>query len=199
LPASKYRETAELGSAGVHRGVEAARQRRAEEVELSPARLRIAVGRLSRRLRPTAAAGSLTATEVDVLVAAEREGPVRMSDLAAFAGLNPTMLSRLMPKLEEAGLIRRLADAADRRVSRVQATTKGRRLLERVRSERNDALSRQLAELTLEQRRALVVALPVLEALAERLLEPPAAAGGVPDPAGQDPSAGAVVDAGAVR
>jgi len=166
--------------------MEAARQSRSEEAELSPARLRIAVGRLSRRLRPTTAAGSLTATEVDVLVAAEREGPVRMSDLAAFAGLNPTMLSRLMPKLEEAGLIRRFADAADKRVSRVQATTKGRRLLERVRSERNDALSRRLADLTPEQRHALAAALPVLEALAERLLGPPATLAGTQAPAAPD-------------
>jgi DNA-binding MarR family transcriptional regulator len=190
---------AELGNPGVQRVVEAERQSRTEEAELSPARLRIAVGRLSRRLRPTAAAGSLTATEVDVLVAAEREGPVRMSDLAGFAGLNPTMLSRLMPKLEEAGLIRRFADAADKRVSRVQATTKGRRLLERVRSERNDALSRRLAELTPEQRRALVAALPVLEALAERLLGPPAALPGTPAPSAGDAGESSVADAGAVR
>src|ERR1035441_9203322 len=87
--------------------------------ELSAARLRIAVARLSRRLRPTEAAGSLTATEVDVLVAAERRGPIRLSDLASFAGLNPTMLSRLIPKLEQAALVRRLADEGDRRVCRL--------------------------------------------------------------------------------
>ena len=116
-------------------------------VELSAARLRIAVARLSRRLRPTEAAGSLTATEVDVLVAAERRGPIRLSDLASFAGLNPTMLSRLVPKLEAGGLIRRLAVEEDRRVCRVEATAKGRRLLERIRSERNDALSKRLEEL----------------------------------------------------
>ena len=62
---------------------------RGGETELSAAWLRIAVARLSRRLRPTEAAGSLTATEVDVLVAAERRGPIRLSDLAGFAGLNP--------------------------------------------------------------------------------------------------------------
>ncbi len=144
-------------------------------VEASAARLRIAVARLSRRLRPTAAAGALTTTEIDVLVAAERRGPIRMSDLAEFTGLNPTMLSRLIPKLEESGLIRRLFDDSDRRVCRVEATAKGHRLLERVRSERNDVLSRRLEELDGEQRRALAAALPVLEQLAERLLEEPPA------------------------
>ena len=140
--------------------------------ELSAARLRIAVARLSRRLRPTEAAGVLTATEVDVLVAAERRGPIRLSDLASFAGLNPTMLSRLVPKLERAGLVRRLADGTDRRVCRVEATAKGRALLDRVRSERNDALSRRLDELDASEREAVLLALPVLEELAERLMTP---------------------------
>jgi DNA-binding MarR family transcriptional regulator len=144
------------------------------------ARLRIAVARLSRRLRPTAAAGALTTTEVDVLVAVDRHGPLRLSDLADFAGLNPTMLSRLIPRLEVAGLVRRLGAEGDRRVCRVEATTKGRRLLERIRSERNDALSRLLRELDTADRDAVFEALPVLEMLADRLLErtPGAAAEG---------------------
>lgn len=141
--------------------------------DLNAARLRIALARLARRLRPTAAAGALTAAEVDVLVAAERQGPVRLSHLATFAGLHPTMLSRVIAKLEEGGLIRRLpAEEADRRVCRVEATAKGHRLLERIRSERNDILSKKLQGLDSAQLRSLAAALPVLEELAERLLEP---------------------------
>lgn len=141
------------------------------ERELNAARLRSAVTRMSRRLRPTAAAGSLTTAEVDVLMAAEKQGPIRLSDLASFAGLNPTMLSRLIPKLEEAELVRRMDDEVDRRVCRVIATNQGSRLLERIRSERNDALSRRLRDLDAGERDALAVALPVLEDLAERLRE----------------------------
>lgn len=139
--------------------------------DVGAARLRIAVARLSRRLRPTAAAGALTPTEVDVLVAADRHGPLRLSDLAAFAGLNPTMLSRLVPKLEGAALLRRLVSEGDRRVCRVEATPKGRRLLERIRSERTDSLSRLLRDLDADARDAVARATPVLEQLAERLLE----------------------------
>jgi DNA-binding MarR family transcriptional regulator len=139
------------------------------EPESNAARLGIAVARLSRRLRPTVAAGSLTSSEIDVLIAAARRGPIRLSDLASFAGLNPTMLSRLVPKLEEAGLIRRLGDEADRRVCRVEATARGASLLARVRSERNDTLSRQLAQLGRNEREAVIAALPGLEQLAERL------------------------------
>lgn len=142
-----------------------------EGSELNTARLRIAVARLSRRLKPTAAAGSMTTTEVDVLVAIDRHGPLRLSDLAGFAGLNPTMLSRLIPKLEVAGVMRRLVAEGDRRVCRVEITAKGRRLLERIRSERNDSLSRLLAALNDADRETLVAAVPVLETLAERMLE----------------------------
>lgn len=134
------------------------------------ARLRIAVGRLSRRLRPTAAAGSLTGTEIDLLVAAERSGPVRMSDLAAASGLNPTMVSRLVAKLEESGLMKRSVDPSDRRAVFTETSSKGRRLLDRVRAERNDALSRLLGELEADERAALDRALPVLEKLADRLV-----------------------------
>lgn len=143
-----------------------------EDSELNAARLRIAVARLSRRLRPTAAAGSLTTTEVDVLVAIDRHGPIRLSDLAGFAGLNPTMLSRLIPRLEAAVLMRRLGVEDDRRVCRVEITAKGRRLLERIRSERDDALSRLLRDLDQTDREALAAAVPVLESLAERLQQP---------------------------
>jgi len=144
-----------------------------EGSDLNTARLRIAIGRVSRRLRPTAAAGAMTSTEVDLLVAIDRHGPLRLSDLAGFAGLNPTMLSRIIPKLEVAGLMRRLVAEGDRRVRRVEITAKGLRLLERIRSERNDSLSRLLRELDDADRRTLVAAVPVLEALAERMLEHP--------------------------
>jgi DNA-binding MarR family transcriptional regulator len=59
----------------------------------------------------------------------------------------------------------------DRRVCRVEITAKGRRLLERIRSERNDSLSRLLSDLDDADRQTLVDAVPILEALAERMLE----------------------------
>jgi DNA-binding MarR family transcriptional regulator len=140
-----------------------------EGEELSPARLRSAVARVSRRIRPTAAAGSLTTTEVDMLVVAERHGPARMSDLAVFCGLNPTMVSRLVPRLVELGLLVREADPADKRVCLVEATIPARELLERVRSERDDALSKLLDDLDERERQAIAAATPVLEKLAEAL------------------------------
>jgi DNA-binding MarR family transcriptional regulator len=133
------------------------------------ARLRVAVARLARRLRPTRAAGTLSATEVDMLIVAERRGPARMSEFASFCGLNPTMVSRMVPKLEAAGLLRRRPDPEDKRASTVEATAQGRELLEAVRSERSDVLARLLAELEGHERQAIEAALPALEKMAELL------------------------------
>jgi len=137
----------------------------------SPARVRVAVSRLARWLRPTAAAGQLSAAEVDMLMVAEKRGPARMSDLASFCGLNPTMLSRMVPRLEASGLLRREPEPGDKRVSRVEATPAARELLERVRSERDDALSKLLDELGDDERASIAAATPVLEKLADRMRE----------------------------
>lgn len=135
------------------------------------ARLRIAVARLARRLKPTAAAGSLTTTEVDVLATVARCGPIKLSELATMAGLNPTMLSRVVAKLEDLELLGRLGDDTDRRVARAEVTPAGRELHDRIRSERMDLLSRQLELLDSAERRAVNAAIPALEKLAERLLD----------------------------
>ena len=63
--------------------------------------------RISRRLRPTKAGAGFTPTEISVLETVAKRGPIRLSDLAAVEGMNPTMLSRVARKLEAPGLIRR--------------------------------------------------------------------------------------------
>jgi DNA-binding MarR family transcriptional regulator len=137
------------------------------------ARLRAAIGRLSRRLRPTEAAqaAGLTPTRVSVLLHVERDGPLRISELSESEGINPTMLSRVIADLSEAGLLKRTCDASDRRAAWVEATPAGQRLAERMRTERTDALRAALAHLSDSEQRRLESALPALEALAEALKE----------------------------
>ncbi len=129
------------------------------------------VGRLSRRLRPTAAgaAAGLTPTRISVLLNVVRDGPMRLSDLAASEGINPTMLSRVVSDLVEVGLLERSSDEGDRRTAWVAATAAGRRLSERMRRERTDALDVALEGLSDSQRRRIEKALPALEELAEQL------------------------------
>jgi DNA-binding MarR family transcriptional regulator len=135
--------------------------------------LRAVIGRLSRRLRPTAAAieAGLTPTRVSVLLHVERAGPVRLSELGAAEGINPTMLSRVISHLVEAGLIERTSDEGDRRSAWATATAAGSRLAAQIRSERTDALNEALDQLSDGDRRRIEQALPALEALAEHLAE----------------------------
>jgi DNA-binding MarR family transcriptional regulator len=137
------------------------------------ARLRVVVGRLSRRLRatPAARAAGLTPTKSSVLLTVVRGGSVRLAELADAEGINPTLLSRAVAGLCQAELLERSSDAGDRRAAWVCATGNGRRLAERMRRERTDAVNAGLTELAADQRRLIEAALPALEALAERLKE----------------------------
>jgi DNA-binding MarR family transcriptional regulator len=135
------------------------------------ARLRAVIGRLSRRLRPTptAIAAGLTPTRLSVLLNVVREGPIRLSDLAEAESINPTQLSRAVAYLLETGLVERSADAGDRRAAWVKPTPAGKRVAERIRRERTDALSVALEGLAAEDRERIIAALSALEELAEGL------------------------------
>jgi DNA-binding MarR family transcriptional regulator len=132
-------------------------------------RLRMAIARLFRRIERTRAGASLTPSETTVLSAIVRQGPLRLSDLARAEGMNPTMLSRLIRDLEEAGLVLRRTDRVDRRAALVEATPAGRRLFDRIRAERSDTLSAALVLLSTDEQRTLRAGLAVLETLADRL------------------------------
>jgi DNA-binding MarR family transcriptional regulator len=139
-----------------------------EPAEL-PVRLRSLIGRLARRLRSTEAGAGLTPTQRSVLFAVVRSSPVGLSELADREGLNPTMLSRVIASLADAGLVRRLLDPSDRRVALAEATAEGRRLRDSMRRERSDVLAAHLTGLSAAQRQTIEAALPALEALVESL------------------------------
>lgn len=135
------------------------------------ARLRMAIGKLSRRLRPTpaAVAAGLTPTQISLLLNVARQGPIRMSDLAAAESINPTQLSRSVAYLVDIGAVERASDQGDRRAAWVKPTASGRRLAEKIRRERTDALNVALADLAPDERRRIEAAVPALEQLAELL------------------------------
>jgi DNA-binding MarR family transcriptional regulator len=132
-------------------------------------RLRTAVARLNRSLRLTHVDGNLTPGQREVLFTITRQGPMRLSDLAANEGLNPTTLSRIVSRLEAAKLVTRSSDSADARVVHVESTDAGRVLVQEMRNERTDALLFALERLSKEERQELIVALPALESLVETL------------------------------
>lgn len=129
-------------------------------------RLRVAIARLSRRLRRHEIAG-LTPTQLAALSTVERSGPLRLGDLAAAEGIAPSTLTRLVGVLEEAGFVERRPDPSDARASTIAITELGHQTMERLRDEGTALLASNLRLLTPEQRAALAAALPSLELLAD--------------------------------
>jgi DNA-binding MarR family transcriptional regulator len=131
-------------------------------------RLRVAVTRLNRRLRQQALAG-LSPAQVTALGMVDRLGTPTLGELATAEQVQPPTMTRLVAGMEEAGLVVRLADVRDRRVSRVRITAEGRRSLLRIRSLKNAFLARSMASLDEEERRQV----GDLTRLLERLVEGP--------------------------
>jgi DNA-binding MarR family transcriptional regulator len=137
----------------------------------SIAQLRASLLRISRRIDRQVSAAGLTSTETAVLSTIAHRGPLGLGELAAYEGINRTMLSRVIGKLESSELIRRQSSIADRRAIEVVVTRKGARLRERLLAARDRLLAERLAELPAETAAALFDMVPALEALAE-VLEP---------------------------
>jgi DNA-binding MarR family transcriptional regulator len=129
-----------------------------------PARLRLAIGRLNRRIRVDAAA-VLPPLQTSVLVTLEEHEPLRLSELARREAVTPPTMSRVLAALDDAGLLVRTPDPQDARSALVELSVEGRSMIERLRTERTAILAERLDRLTPEHREALAAAVPALEAL----------------------------------
>jgi DNA-binding MarR family transcriptional regulator len=125
-------------------------------------RLRMALLRLSRRLRQESPPG-ITPSQLSALASIAHLGPVTIGDLATHENVQPPSISRIVGALEGEGWVERIADPADRRVALVQLTPGAARELRRIRQERNAYLARRLATLAGDERAAVLAALPALE------------------------------------
>ncbi|MPZ62890.1 MAG: MarR family transcriptional regulator [Propionibacteriales bacterium] len=135
----------------------------------SVARLRRVIARLARVLNVSSSSEGLSPTQASVLAVVAYRGPLRPAELAEIEALNPTMLSRIVGKLVEGGLVRRLPDPADLRAAQVEVTDAGLEVDERIRAMRNETVAKILDGLPEETTSPLLAALPALEALANGL------------------------------
>jgi DNA-binding MarR family transcriptional regulator len=118
--------------------------------------------RLLRRLRKTDAAQGLSGPKSSALSVLVFGGRQTLKDLAAAEQVRAPTMSRLVGELEAEGLATKKDDAEDRRVVRIAATAKGRALLEAGRERRLEVLTKQIAGLTGEERKALARAAEIL-------------------------------------
>lgn len=130
------------------------------------ARLRVAVTRLHRRLRQESFTG-ISPSQEAVLAAISRLGRPTLGELAQVERVQPPTMTRVIAAMEQAGLVSRLSDAADRRVCRVELTRPGRTALDRIRSLKTAYLARRLGQLTPDERELAARLASLLEELVE--------------------------------
>jgi DNA-binding MarR family transcriptional regulator len=132
-------------------------------------RLRRAIARVARQLNTSATDEGLTPTQASVLGLIVGNGPIGLPDLQRLEHLNPTMLSRVVGRLGELGLIDRSPDPDDLRSVTVSVTAAGRKVHTRIKAQRADAVLQAATRLPEAEQRALITALDALDHLAEEL------------------------------
>jgi DNA-binding MarR family transcriptional regulator len=137
-----------------------------ERVVEIAARLRVAIFRTARRLRQEAGV-DLSPASLAALGTIERHGPLTPSELADLEGVRRPTATRMIARLDAAGVIVRTRDPADGRSSLVSASTRGLALLRRLRKRRTAYLARRLRELQAEEVAVLAQAAQILERMLE--------------------------------
>ena len=128
------------------------------------ARLRLAVGRLNRRIRIDGRE-SIPPLQLSALVTVDEHGPLRLSELARREAVTAPTMSRVLAALDEQGLVVRTPDPQDARGVLITLSEEGAARLDEVRSHRTALVARRLARLDDGQLGALTAAMPALEAL----------------------------------
>ena len=129
-------------------------------------RLRPVIARLARRMRQSAG-GDLSPTQGAALNTIACHGPLTPSELAGREQIQRPTATRVLARLEEAGLIARAADPADRRSSLVAATEAGDALLAATRERKDMYLAMRLDRLSPEELAVLERAAGILERVLE--------------------------------
>ena len=139
-----------------------------DDIELAT-RLRIAFALVSRAERQNVP-DRLTPVQLSALYKVDVHGPLRLGDLAAREQVAGPTMCRVVASLEAAGLVTRDTDPTSARCSLVAVTPAGRDQIDVVRRDRTDFMACRLAKLPPRQHRALVLALPAIEALVEAVI-----------------------------
>ncbi|MGZ0200839.1 MarR family winged helix-turn-helix transcriptional regulator [Streptomyces sp. RM1] len=112
----------------------------------------------------------LSLTAASTLARLEREGPLRLTLLAAAEGVAQPSMSQLVQRLERQGLIMRVGDAVDGRVTLIGISDAGRDVLAARRRSRDARLADLMATLPDDDQRALAEAMRVAAPLVQRML-----------------------------
>jgi DNA-binding MarR family transcriptional regulator len=130
------------------------------------AHLRLVITRTARRLRQQAGT-DLGPSQLSALASIERHGPLTPSELARIERIQRPSATRIVARLEEAGLVKRVADPADRRSFTVAVNADGGALMRKLRTRKNAYLARRFRDLDEADLVTLERAAHILEDLLE--------------------------------
>ena len=102
---------------------------------------------LLRTLRREDDASGLSAPRLSALSVVVLGGPLTLGQLARAEQVKPPTMTRIVTGLERAGLVERVDDSSDRRLTRIKATAKGQRVLAAGRARRVELLTKALRAL----------------------------------------------------
>src|SRR5919198_5369827 len=97
-----------------------------------------------RHVRRVDPATGLSAARLSALSVLVYGGPRTLGQLAGAEQVRPATMTRIVQSLERDGYVRRESDPADGRVVRLQATAKGRRVMQQGRERRGQNLAELL-------------------------------------------------------
>jgi DNA-binding MarR family transcriptional regulator len=102
---------------------------------------------LLRTLRKEDDASGLSAPRLSALSVVVFGGPLTLGQLARAEQVRPPTMTRIVTGLEKAGLVKRVGDPRDHRVTRIQATARGQRVLAAGRARRVKLLTESVKSL----------------------------------------------------
>lgn len=102
---------------------------------------------LLRKLRKEDDASGLSAPRLSALSVVVFGGPLTLGQLAAAEQVKPPTMTRIVTGLEQEGLVKRIGDPRDRRLTRIQATVKGQKVLTAGRARRVEKLAAAVRDL----------------------------------------------------
>ena len=118
---------------------------------------------LLRQVRRQDDASGVTAPHLSALSVLVFAGPKTLGELAAAEQVKPPSMTRIVRNLEAERLVERETDPGDRRVFRVRATERGRRVMEEGRQRRVATVADRVEELTPWDLATLEAAVEVIE------------------------------------
>ncbi|ACZ22978.1 transcriptional regulator [Sanguibacter keddieii DSM 10542] len=130
--------------------------------------LRVALTRISRRLRNQRGEADLPEGQFAVLTTIYKHGPMTPGALADHEHIRPPSMTRTVNALAELGLVTKVGHETDKRLVLVELTTTGRDEVRETRRRREAWLTKNLGQLTPEERQTLAAASELLVRIASR-------------------------------